>query len=149
MDNPEDPFDNISGTTGLSGATDANLVLIRDRKGNDAKLFIEGRDIERQEILLRFDPNTVTWCLASPIERLSPERREIIDLLQKAKDAGKTVSPKEIAEKLEKPGESVRQLLHKMIDAEEVICVGRGAYSIPNNINHIDNNGNINHNGNN
>ena len=149
MDNFEDPLDNISGTTGISGATDTNLVLSRDRKGNSATLLIEGRDVERQEIGLKFDHETVTWCLTSPIERLSPERREIVELLQKANEVGKTMSPKEIADKLGKKGESIRQLLMKMADDDEVECVGRGAYTIPDNNNNIDNNDHIDNNDNN
>jgi RecA-family ATPase len=149
MDNSEDPLDNISGTTGLTGATDTNLVLSRDRKGNTATLLIEGRDVERKELTLKFDRDTVAWCLTSPIERLSPERREIVELLQKAKEANKTMSPKEIAEVSGKKGESIRQLLMNMSEDGEIECVGRGAYTIPDNIDHIDDNDHINHNDNN
>jgi len=140
FDNTEDPLDNISGTTGISGATDANIVLARDRKSNIATMYVEGRDVERQEIGLKFDRETVTWCLTSSIEKLSPERREIVELLQKAKETGKTMSPKEIADDLGKKGDPIRQLLMKMVADCEIECVDRGQYTIPNNNNHIDNN---------
>lgn len=140
FDNTEDPLDNISGTTGISGATDANIVLARDRKSNIATMYVEGRDVERQEIGLKFDRETVSWCLTSTIEKLSPERREIVELIQKAKEAGKTMSPKEIADALGKKGEPIRQLLMKMVDVDEVKYVDRGQYTIPDNNNNIDNN---------
>jgi len=148
-DNADDPLDNISGTTGLSGATDANIVLARDRKSNIATMYVEGRDIERQEIGLKFERDTVSWCLTSPIEKLSPERREIVELLQKAKTENKTMSPKEIADTLGKKRETIRQLLMKMTADDEVESVGRGAYTIPdynNNIGNNDHTDNINNN---
>jgi len=149
FDNTEDPLDNISGTTGLSGATDANLVLARERMGDSAIMYVEGRDVERQEISLKFDRSRVSWCMTNPIENLSPERREIAELLQKAKEENKTMSPKEIADALGKEGNAIRQLLMKMVDADEIVCVGHGAYTIPNNNNNIDNNDNTHNNDNN
>lgn len=149
FDNSEDPLDNISGTTGISGATDTNIVLSRDRKGNGAVMFIEGRDVERREIGLKFDRETVTWCLTSQIDKMSPERRDIVELLQKSKESGKTMSPKEISDKLGKKGESIRQLLMKMADDGDVEYIGRGTYTIPDNNNNIDNNDHINNNDNN
>lgn len=149
FDNSEDPLDNISGTTGISGATDANIVLARDRLSYSAIMYVEGRDVERQEIGLKFDRDTVSWCLTNPIENLSPERREIAELLQRAKDKNKTMSPKEIADALGKKGNAIRQLLMSMVDADEIVCVGHGAYTIPNNNNNIDNNDNTHNNDNN
>jgi RecA-family ATPase len=142
FDNTEDPLDNISGTTGISGATDANIVLARDRKSYSATMYVEGRDVERQEIGLKFDRDTVSWCLTSSIEKLNPERREIATLLQKAKEENKTMSPKEIADALGKKGEAIRQLLLKMVDDGDIECVGRGAYTIPDNNNNNDHNDN-------
>jgi hypothetical protein len=146
FDNTEDPLDNISGTTGITGATDANIVLQRDRKSNVAIMYVEGRDVERQEIDLKFDTNTVSWCLTSPVEKLTPERREIVELLQKASKENKTMSPKEISNALGKNGESIRQLLMKMVSDGDIEYVARGEYTI---INNIDNNGNNNNNHNN
>ncbi len=156
FDNKEDPLDNISGTTGITAATDANIALMRDRKSYSAIMYVEGRDIERQEIGLTFDHDTVSWRLTSPTEALSPERRQIVELLQKAKADDRTLSPKEIADTLGKKYDATRQLLFKMLDDGEVDCVGRGAYTVSNddmdyNDNGDDNdiNGNNDNNGNN
>jgi hypothetical protein len=51
--NPEDPFDMISGTTGLSGSFD-NLAVIADTEGARV-LHTTGRDIEGAEIPLMMD----------------------------------------------------------------------------------------------
>lgn len=42
----DDPMDEISGSTGLSGGVDGALVLKRDRGQGDAYLHVDGRDIE-------------------------------------------------------------------------------------------------------
>lgn len=44
--NDDDPMNMISGTTGLSGATDSNFVLRKNKRGeNTATLYCTGRDI--------------------------------------------------------------------------------------------------------
>lgn len=48
-----DPFNMISGTTGISGCMDGSLVLIKpNRTSSTAKLFATGRDIRECEIHL-------------------------------------------------------------------------------------------------
>lgn len=50
----DDPMNMISGTTGLSGATDSNFVLKRkDRHSPYAELHCTGRDIESRVLELR------------------------------------------------------------------------------------------------
>ena len=64
--NDDDPMNMISGTTGISGATDSNFVLKKDkRSGNDATLYCVGRDIEYRELQLEFDKTTHIWSLLS------------------------------------------------------------------------------------
>lgn len=57
-----DPFARISGTTGISGAADTMLVLTKEKRGDDtATLNITGRDVEMQELVLRFNKTTCLW----------------------------------------------------------------------------------------
>lgn len=51
----EDPFNNISGSTGIIGAADTNYVLHRKRDSNTATLLVSGRDVEYQELTLQFN----------------------------------------------------------------------------------------------
>ena len=54
--NDDDPMNMISGTTGLSGATDSNFVLRKSkRRENTATLYCTGRDIPCRELALEFD----------------------------------------------------------------------------------------------
>ena len=64
--NDDDPMNMISGTTGISGATDSNFVLRKDRRGgSSATLYCTGRDIEYRELMLDFDSGTHIWKLIS------------------------------------------------------------------------------------
>ena len=56
----------ISGTTGLSGATDSNFVLRKSkRRENTATLYCTGRDIPYRELALEFDGEDHVWKLLS------------------------------------------------------------------------------------
>jgi len=64
--NDDDPMNMISGTTGLSGATDSNFVLRRSkRRENTATLYCTGRDIPYRELSLEFDSESHIWNLLS------------------------------------------------------------------------------------
>lgn len=57
-----DVFNKVSGTTGLTGCADASFVLELDSRSADtAKLYATGRDIEYQELSLRFQ--NCEWTL--------------------------------------------------------------------------------------
>lgn len=62
-----DALDEITGSMGIVGAVDTILLLKRERGQHDATLLLTGRDIEEQELPLRFDPTTAWW------HRLPPE----------------------------------------------------------------------------
>ena len=62
----DDPMNMISGTTGLSGATDSNFVLRKSkRRENTATLYCTGRDIPYRELALEFDGEDHVWKLLS------------------------------------------------------------------------------------
>lgn len=55
----DDPMDMISGTNGISGATDTNFVLMKtSRSKSTATLYCTGRDIEYRELNLEFGSET-------------------------------------------------------------------------------------------
>lgn len=57
-----DPFNMISGSTGLTGAADSSFVLIKENRDNsEAVLSVTGRDIVYQELKLNF--NDLRWEL--------------------------------------------------------------------------------------
>ncbi len=72
-----DPFNEVSGSTGITGAADTNFVLKRSRANESGTLIATGRDIEYQELTLKFNSNSHLWEL---VERKNMEdiRREEI-----------------------------------------------------------------------
>ena len=81
--NDDDPMNMISGTTGLSDATDSNFVLRKSRRGeNTATLYCTGRDIAYRELKLEFDSEEHIWKLLSDgCERSAQPNERIIFLL--------------------------------------------------------------------
>lgn len=79
----DDPMNMISGTTGLSGATDSNFVLRKSkRRENTATLYCTGRDIAYRELSLEFDGDTHIWNLLSDNgEQVGPSGGRITVLL--------------------------------------------------------------------
>lgn len=64
----DDPFNEVSGSTGIIGAADTNYILKRKRSDNTATLLVSGRDVEYQELTLQF--NDLVWEL---VERKNSE----------------------------------------------------------------------------
>ena len=54
LQDSDDPFNDVSGSTGIIGAADTNFILRRKRSENAATLLVSGRDVEYQELTLRF-----------------------------------------------------------------------------------------------
>ncbi|MFM9864491.1 MAG: AAA family ATPase [Micropepsaceae bacterium] len=67
-DNPDDPFDLVSGTTGLTGAADSVLILRKEAGQADAVLYGRGRDLPVFEKALRFDGTRGLWAVLGDAE---------------------------------------------------------------------------------
>ena len=125
-----DPVDEVSGSTGLSGGADGIMVLKRDRGKADAYLHVTGREVEEEaELALRWDANLASWTLAGDAEeyRLSQERRSVLKTLGAAEGG---MSPKDIAEALDKSVGSVKVLLGEMVKAGQVSNPAYGKYGL-------------------
>lgn len=81
--NDDDPMNMISGTTGLSGATDSNFVLRKNKRGeNTATLYCTGRDIAYRELSLEFNVENHVWnLLGDNCEQAGPFNDRIVVLL--------------------------------------------------------------------
>ena len=67
-----DPFNMISGSTGLSGCVDGSMVLIESKRGSrKAKLYCVGRDIENQETNVVFESSR--WKVSDEIKNIEPD----------------------------------------------------------------------------
>ncbi len=117
----EDVLDEITGSIGLTGAVDGALILKRERGQHEASLFVTGRDIEHeQQLALRFDAQTALWTLVGNAEEVTrtKERQDILDLLSEQFPEG--MSPRQVAEALDKNYHTTRCLLRKLEAAGEI-----------------------------
>ena len=83
-----DPFNRISGTTGIIGAADNMYILDRsDRGEGSAKLKCTGRDIETRDLELKFNKEECKWelvgdSLQQPEYSLPKIMFELVDFMK-------------------------------------------------------------------
>lgn len=123
----DDPMDTISGTGGLGGAVDTLLVLGKD---NASKfLYGRGRDLDEFRELVKQDENCRWVSVGAGYEVRSEERGEIAAVLSRAR---RPMHLNEIRSKLpHRNPKSVKDLLSKMLAANEVERVSSGVYRLP------------------
>lgn len=79
MKDSDDPFNEVSGSTGIIGAADTNFVLKRKRSSDDAVLYVSGRDTEYQEMTLSF--RNLVWELVECKNSDDIRKEEIPDFV--------------------------------------------------------------------
>lgn len=78
----KDPFNNASGSTGLSGASDSMFILRKDSRASDtATLTVTGRDILDQELKLR--KNDCLWQLTEHRDAETIKQEAIPDFIHR------------------------------------------------------------------
>lgn len=123
----EDVFDTMSGSLGLTGATDTNLILERKSGNADATLHINGRDVEPQEYALKFEPSLLSWNLIGKASEVKST-----ETIQKVYDAFKMnnapMSPKLIADETGLKLPYIKKLLPRLISSGDITKLDRGLY---------------------
>ena len=77
-----DVFNKVSGTNGIMGSSDTTFILEKkSRTENTATLYITGRDVEYQELVLRF--NNCDWELISRANQTELEKMAIPQVIFK------------------------------------------------------------------
>lgn len=74
-----DPFNHLSGSTGITGAADTSMVLLRPRVSDTATLLATGRDIDYQRLTLRFA--NLSWELVDRMDSTELQREQIPPVL--------------------------------------------------------------------
>ncbi len=126
----DDPFDEVSGTRGLTGAADTVLVIKRDNTGGPsfrATLYGRGRDIPEVETAIEFIDEDYRWKILGDAGQVADtvEQQQILDLLRQA---GAPKKVKEVAELVGKSVANVSKMLVKMAKAGLVSNPAFGSY---------------------
>jgi len=72
MRDPSDPFNDISGSTGVLGSVDAAFVISKARRygDEDVTLFVTGREMPEQELAVAFNKKVFRWeCMGTAEQR--------------------------------------------------------------------------------
>ena len=121
----------MNGTSGLTAAADAVLVLTRKRHGNEGKLFVSGRDVEERSLNLFWNPQ---YCLWSPLRddgpdaNLPDDRRAPLNVLH---SADRPLNLQTIADRLRKTYAAASMLASRLVTDGLIVRQARGLYRLP------------------
>lgn len=124
-----DVFNEVSGSTGLTGAADAILVAKRSRNTAEAVLHVTGRDIAEHDYGLRFQPDICSWeILDQPaaITSMGDTRRKILAWVTPGDRHGDT--PSQISAGTGIALTTVKQTVRRMTEDNQLESDGRGGY---------------------
>jgi RecA-family ATPase len=130
MADDSDVFNEVSGSTGLTGAADAILVAKRARNTSEAVLHVTGRDINEQEHGLIWHPDQCMWTLSEePVvfSTMSETRRQILEDVKEHPLA----APSDIAERTGIRLNTVQQSVRRMVSDDQLDSDGQGHYLPP------------------
>jgi hypothetical protein len=124
----DDAVEAVSGSYGLTGGVDGVLTLKRERGRGDASLFITGRDVNEQDLALKWDADLCLWTILGDANeyRMSNQRANVANALRASEQP---LTPKQIGEATGMKPENVRQFLYQMKKAGQVVDAN-GAYSL-------------------
>lgn len=122
-----DVFNEVSGSTGLTGAADAILIAKRARNTSEAVLHVTGRDITEQEFGLSWSAQGCQWSLQDEpvaIASMSATRRIIFDYVTECPGS----TPKEITAGTGISLNTVQQNVRRMVKDDQLDSTGDGRY---------------------
>jgi hypothetical protein len=121
----DDPFDTVSGSTGITGAADATLILTKRTEDGGVVLYGRGRDLQEFEKGVEFDQERCRWKYVGDPDTvfLGGSRQRIL----KALEAGMQ-TPTAICEHSQLTMDNTNQLLKRMAEKGQIVKSGRGLY---------------------
>lgn len=122
-----DVFNEVSGSTGLTGAADAVLYAKRARNTAEAILHVTGRDVTEREYGLSWDTATCQWHLSDEpavLATMGATRRKILDWVTEHAHT----TPTQIAEGTRIPVATVKQNVRRMVADDQLDSDGEGRY---------------------
>jgi hypothetical protein len=132
----DNPFDKISGSTGIQGAVDAMWLLTKDpdNQYNTLLQMVDRNIHDTDRVDLTWDDFLGAHAVDPKLRLLqstSVERRQIYDVLAAA---GIAMTLAEIALEISKTPDATRKLLSRLVQDKFVEKVGHGRYKVHTNI---------------
>lgn len=126
----ESIFDEISGTRGITGSADVNMVM--KKNVSNSFLHIQGRDIDEKIYEMVLDKENFIWKISGKTtgKNVSPEREMIINLFKEKPN--EELKAQDFVERTGKSSDAVRQLLKSMKDDGQLFSgLEYGSYIFP------------------
>lgn len=126
MHSPDNQFNKISGSTGLTGATSGAWVMGGTEK-DEYVLKVQGRDLESSDdLFLKWDSFLCKHILVGngALYSISDERKAILGVM----DNDQEWSPRELAEEVNKPVTAIGKLLRSLVADRLVEKASYGKY---------------------
>lgn len=128
-----DPLNTVAGSTGLTGAADATVILSRPRGAEEGHLYVTGRDVEESKSIVSFDGTTGQWTWLGEADDVEESRTEdtVIKLLSENQQP---MGPKEIAEALDMKEGTAKWMVAKLCQEDKITRISRGKYTSKGNV---------------
>ena len=120
-----DPFQEISGSVGITGSADTNIVAKRGREDGTAVLHVQGRDVDADAYGLSWVDLTCTWQIDDrPAVEL--ELTDVQIRIRRAVAENPGIRPREIALRTAIPEGTVKSTVTRLRDAGRLESVNGG-----------------------
>ena len=125
-----DPLNTVAGSTGLTGAADATVVLTRPRGSEEGQLYVTGRDVEESRSIVSFQAETGMWLWLGEAEDIEEKSTEDQVKRLLAASYPTPLGPKEVADELDLKEGTAKWILSKMATEGKISKPGRGKYTV-------------------
>ena len=75
MKDGSDVFNNVSGSTAMTGGMDSTWIIERDRNSKEATLHITGRDLEEKNFKIKFNTDNYHWEYMGTVDDVEQQRQ--------------------------------------------------------------------------
>lgn len=148
----DDVFDQVSGSTGLTGAADATLVLKRSRGEHSASLHVTGREIVESEYAITFDADDCTWrldgdALAEAAHRAATQRAadglgdKAAEVIAYVTEHPEGVGPTAVGAAVGLTAQNAGTYLQRLDESGRIAKVSRGRYAPVESVESVENEG--------
>ena len=75
--NENDVFEKVSGTNGITGTVDTTIVLNKENRADEnTTLSIVGRDVEFNQLVIKFNKNIFKWQMIASYDEIKAEKEK-------------------------------------------------------------------------
>lgn len=125
-----DVVDDVMGATSIAGVADAVLGLYRERGKKDAELKITGRDVDEQELAVRFDLVTGCWQLVGDAQGVRMESVQA-DIVNAVIEHGGRATARQIASFLGKRANNISRELQELVSKGALVRGAKSGRTVP------------------